>query len=103
MSKRQRREVELWRWRFMVERDLRYQQRFEQQNQSLEIARHAAEKALAKAETAYDKRFEGQNEFREQMGDQQRTYITKAEVMYLAGFIVSTAVAVFAILGYFRS
>jgi len=47
--------------------------------ESISIAMSAADKATAKAETAMDKRLEGMNEFRNQMGDQQRTFLPRAE------------------------
>lgn len=87
--------------RLLVEVDRRYEQRFEAQEQAvgLALARvdkefhehlaqvraethaalEAADKAIAKAETATEKRFDGVNEFRGQLADQARTFIPRAE------------------------
>jgi len=73
------------------ERDLRYQQRFDAQEQALQAALIAAEKAVTaalaaaekavnKAETAAEKRFESVNEFRAQLGDQARTFAPREYV-----------------------
>ena len=61
------------------ERDTRYQQRFEAQEHSLQSALNAADRAVAKAETATEKRFEGVNEFRSQLADQARTFLPRQE------------------------
>jgi hypothetical protein len=56
--------------RVMVERDIRYQQRFESQ-----------EKALEEAKRSSEKRLDGMNEFRGSLNDAQKTYITRTEAM----------------------
>src|SRR5678815_6113575 len=66
----------------LAERDIRYQQRFEAQEQAFRITVETAEKAVMaalaaqeravnKAEAASEKRFEGVNEFRNTLADQQ--------------------------------
>ena len=40
---------------------------------------HAIQDAVTKAEAATDKRFESVNEFRAQLGDQERTFVGRAE------------------------
>jgi Fe2+ transport system protein B len=73
-----------------IEHDLRYQQRFESQEQNLRTAITAqasavqaalasSEKAVTKAETAAEKRFDSVNEFREQLADQAATFIARRE------------------------
>ncbi len=37
------------------------------------------ETAVTKAETSHEKRLEGMNEFRAQLGDQSKTFLTRAE------------------------
>lgn len=70
--------------------DLRYQQRFESQEQNLATAITAqekaigaalssAERAVAKAENATEKRFEGVNEFRGALEDRDRLNMPRAE------------------------
>jgi chromosome condensin MukBEF ATPase and DNA-binding subunit MukB len=49
------------------------------QKEAVKSALDAADRAVAKAETASEKRFEGVNEFRAQLGDQQRTLMPRAE------------------------
>lgn len=76
--------------RVMAELDLRYQQRFDAQQEALAAALLAAEKAVGtaltaaekaviKAETAADKRFEAVNEFRAQLADQAATFMPRLE------------------------
>jgi len=43
----------------------------------------ALDRAVVKAEAATEKRFEGVNEFRQQLGDQQRTFIPRSEVLVI--------------------
>lgn len=43
----------------------------------------SSEKAIDKADAAYESRFESVNEFRSQLGDQQRTFMPRAEVELL--------------------
>jgi Fe2+ transport system protein B len=73
-----------------VDADLRYEQRFQAQEQALAaafaaqkeavlIAQHAAEKAVAKAEAATEKRFDAVNEFRGQLSDQAATFMPRME------------------------
>ena len=73
-----------------VERDNRYQQRFEAQQEALHSALAAtektlnatltaAEKASLKTEVALDKRFDSVNEFRKTLTDQAATFFTRAE------------------------
>jgi predicted nucleic acid-binding Zn-ribbon protein len=72
------------------ERDTRYHQRFEAQQEALAAAllaqkeavltaMIAAEKAVAKAEAATEKRFESVNEFRGQLADQAATLMSRIE------------------------
>jgi len=72
------------------ERNIRYDQRFEAQQEALAAAllaqkeavltaMTAAEKAVAKAEMATDKRFEAVNEFRAQLADQAATLMSRIE------------------------
>lgn len=76
--------------RVLSELDLRYQQRFDAQQEALAAALLAAEKAVGtaltaaekaviKAETAADKRFEAVNEFRAQLADQAATFMPRLE------------------------
>lgn len=65
----------------MDERDKRYYIQFvtlkeaaELNNRAVGIAMEAADKAVAKAESAVEKRFESVNEFRAQMGDMQNSF-----------------------------
>jgi small-conductance mechanosensitive channel len=50
------------------------------QNKATEIAMAAAKEATSKADAAHEKRFEGVNEFRTTLSDQQKTFVTKAEI-----------------------
>jgi hypothetical protein len=70
--------------------DLRYQQRFDAQQQALSAALVAgekavnaalisAERAVAKAESAAEKRFESVDEFRQTLTDQAQTFLTRVE------------------------
>lgn len=72
------------------ERDLRYQQRFTDQDRAVSAALAAQEKAVAaalsaaeravlKAEAAAERRFESQNEFRGQLSDQAARQLPRAE------------------------
>ena len=74
----------------MDERDQRYGQRFEAQQEALTAALiaaekavskalEAAEKAVSKAEIATEKRFESMNEFRDQLRDQAATLLSRVE------------------------
>lgn len=87
--------------KMLTEMDRRYEQRFHAQEgaTALALARvdkefhehlaqvraethaalEAADKAIAKAESATEKRFEGVNEFRAQLADQTRTFIPRTE------------------------
>ncbi len=53
--------------------------RFSDQEQAVQAALAAAEKAVVKAELASDKRFESVNEFRAQLSDQANTFISRVE------------------------
>jgi hypothetical protein len=75
----------------LIERDLRYQQRFEASQSALAAALQAAKEMVALALAAADraaqvlaiaseKRFEGQNEFRGAMGDAAGRLATKEAV-----------------------
>jgi hypothetical protein len=79
----------------LAEMDLRYQQRFDAQGQTLtaallaaekavQTALIAAEKAVAKAETANEKRFESVNEFRKTLSDQTASFPSRVELQALA-------------------
>lgn len=70
--------------------DLRYDQRFEAQLNAFNVAfaaeqdfvkaaLAAADKAVAKAETAAEKRFEAINEFRQSLSDQSRLQMPRSE------------------------
>lgn len=80
--------------RLDAERDLRYQQRFQAQNEAVSAAMAAAEKAIAaaliaaekavgKAEVATEKRFDAVNEFRQSLNDIAALQVGRAE--YQAG------------------
>jgi hypothetical protein len=80
------------------ERDLRYQQRFDAQQEALnaallaakeavQTALTAAEKAVIKAETAAERRFESVNEFRAQLSDQANTFMPRAEAEQRIGVL----------------
>jgi hypothetical protein len=53
---------------------------FSAQEKAISAALAAASAAVNKAEVASEKRFESVNEFRAQLGDQQRTFMPRAEV-----------------------
>ncbi len=59
--------------------DRLYDQRFNDQQQSVVAALASADKALAKAEAASEKRFESQNEFRQTLTDQAATFMPRVE------------------------
>lgn len=65
------------------ERDISFRDyvdvRFADQEQAVQAALAAAEKAVVKAELAADKRFESVNEFRGQLTDQANTFISRLE------------------------
>lgn len=50
--------------------------------EALTAAQASSEKAILKAEESNEKRFQSVNEFRAQLGDQQKTFVTKAETEY---------------------
>lgn len=50
--------------------------------EALTAAHASSEKAIHKAEEANEKRFQAVNEFRGQLGDQQKTFVTKTETEY---------------------
>lgn len=50
--------------------------------EALSAAQASSDKAIAKAEESNEKRFASVNEFRGQLNDQQKTFVTKAEVEY---------------------
>lgn len=50
--------------------------------EALTAAHASSEKAIHKAEESTEKRFQSVNEFRAQLGDQQKTFVTKAETEY---------------------
>jgi hypothetical protein len=75
----------------LIEYDRRYQARFTASEQAVKDAFAAQEKAINaalaaasaavnKADIANEKRFDNVNEFRAQLGDQQRTFMPRAEV-----------------------
>jgi len=53
------------------------------QEKATAAAFSSSEKAIDKADAAYESRFESVNEFRAQLGDQQRTFMPRAEVELL--------------------
>jgi phosphopantetheinyl transferase (holo-ACP synthase) len=55
--------------RIMAEADLRYQQRFDAQQEGLKQALSAAKEAVVKAETSTDERFRNTNEWRQTYDD----------------------------------
>jgi len=59
--------------------DLRYQQRFADQEKAVNAALTAAKEAVAKAEVAAEKRFDAVNEFRAQLADQASTFMPRLE------------------------
>jgi hypothetical protein len=65
--------------KIMDERDNRYGQRFEAQQENVASALQAAEKAVTKAEEAANKRFDSVNEFRQTLTDQAASFMSKAE------------------------
>jgi hypothetical protein len=57
------------------------------QDDKVQLALQAAEKAITKAEIATEKRFEGVNEFRQTLSDQARDFANKSETeIVLGGF-----------------
>lgn len=50
--------------------------------EALTAAQASSERAIAKAEESNEKRFQSVNEFRAQLGDQQKTFVTKIETEY---------------------
>lgn len=71
----------------MDERDAQYRQSFSALKEGTAQALVSAKEAVAKAEVAMEKRFESVNEFRAQLGDQQRTFMPRAEVAALVNAI----------------
>ena len=65
----------------LVERDHRYEQRFQAQADLLMQAIRSSDKALVKAEAATEHRLESMNEFRATLDDYTRTLISRDEVM----------------------
>jgi hypothetical protein len=65
--------------KIIAESDRRYEERFVALEAKIDATSASADRALGKAEFAYEKRFDAMNEFREAMGDQQRTFIPRAE------------------------
>lgn len=74
----------------LIEKDKRYEQKFNDTRTAVDAALIAADKAVAaalagqkeaviKAENANEKRFEGVNEFRMQLRDQQSTFLSRTE------------------------
>jgi hypothetical protein len=63
----------------LAERDLRYQQRFDAQNDGVDKALAAAKEAVTKSEIADQRRFEGVNEFRATLADQAATLMPRNE------------------------
>jgi hypothetical protein len=59
--------------------DVRYSERFAAQNEALQVALVAAEKAVLKAEVASEKRFESMNEFRGALNDMVGKMMPRAE------------------------
>ena len=59
--------------------DVRYSERFLAQNEALQVALTAAEKAVLKAEAASEKRFEAVNEFRGALNDMVGKMMPRAE------------------------
>src|SRR5437899_1746011 len=55
------------------ERDMRYSQRFQAQEQAVSVALASAKEATNKAEAATSKRFDESNQFRAQLKDQAET------------------------------
>jgi hypothetical protein len=51
-----------------------------EKDKAINAALLAAEKAVAKAETANERRFEAVNEFRQTLSDQATTFVTKADL-----------------------
>lgn len=65
----------------LLERDLRYGQRFTDLETALRAALAASEKAIAKAETATERRFDSVNEFRATLSDQAAHLMPRTEAM----------------------
>jgi hypothetical protein len=63
----------------MIERDRRYEQRFEAMEQKTSLALTSSEKAVAKAEIATEKRFDSVNEFRATLSDQAANLLPRRE------------------------
>jgi hypothetical protein len=59
------------------------------QDEKVQLALTAADKALMKAEAATEKRFEGVNEFRATLSDQAATFVTRE---FLDGALLSMSV-----------
>ena len=64
----------------LAERDRRYTERFDGQEQANKVALEAAEKAVLKAEDAAGRRFDSVNEFRQTLSDQAAQFVTRKEV-----------------------
>jgi hypothetical protein len=63
----------------MHERDQRYEDRFNAQEQSIKLALGATDKAMVVARESVDKRLDTMNEFREALVDQTKEYLTRTE------------------------
>jgi aspartyl-tRNA synthetase len=66
---------------------------FAAQEKAINAALAAQQAAVNKADVATEKRFDGVNEFRAQLGDQQRTYMPRAEVEVIARAITEAVTA----------
>jgi small-conductance mechanosensitive channel len=64
------------------------------QEKATAAAFSSSEKAIDKADAAYESRFESVNEFRAQLGDQQRTFMPRAEVELLMTSINGRMIAI---------
>lgn len=71
------------------ERDVRFNQRFEAQQQALYAALASQQQAVDKAEVADARRFDSVNEFRGQLNDQVTTFISRTEVKAMIDALVA--------------
>lgn len=65
--------------KFHEERDKRYENRFQSQDEKTTLALTASKEAISKAETATEKRFDAVNEFRGALSDQAAMLLPRAE------------------------
>lgn len=78
----------------LVALEKRFELQLQSQEERIQSAMAASEKAIIKAEVAMEKRMEGMNEFRAQLKDQAGTFVTRTEALSAALGVAGVALAV---------